>query len=307
MLDEYVVGQHTRQSPEADIPIILQDKIDYRLGGAANVAANLKALEMKPHLISIIGNDFSGQKIRELCKSENISNQFFEIIKRPTTTKKRVVDRDFKQFLRIDSESIRPISSESETALINYVIEYLNIHKVTGLILQDYNKGLMTIALIKAVQDICTYKNVPLFVDPKRDNFEQLASCTVFKPNLKELSQFSHLKIKPLENAIKEIIIAKQLDKNTLCIVTLAEHGVFYYDKKNNTSGIISGKKLENPDVSGAGDSVLACIVKAYNSSLNVVQIAKIANGMGRLICQKTGVSTVSIRDYELILSENKP
>lgn len=296
MLDQYIVGRHTRQSPEAEVPIIAYTKTENRLGGAGNVALNLQALGLKPILISAISDDETGELVRQLCKEHDIEACFVTASDRPTTLKQRFVDEAFRQYLRMDKEATAPLPIATETEITIMIKAALQANKVGGIVLQDYNKGVLTPYVIKMIQEESKQRNISTFADPKKDNFLLLSSCTVFKPNLKELSNIAGETIPPektaIYNTIKDLKIAAEY-----CFVTLAEHGVFYLDNAEEKCEVIPGKSIQNPDVSGAGDTVLSALIYSHINNYSPSEQAQFANKAGAIVCEKKGVSVVTLTE----------
>lgn len=293
MLDEYWIGENNRQSPEADVPIIDRSSVEYRLGGAANVSSNLVTLGLNPILISTIGDDKNGALLSSMCLEKFRLQELIEIKDHMTTTKTRIVDQDFNQWLRVDHEKIG-LPHYATTKMISVIEDTISENDIAAIIIQDYNKGVIIDTLIEKVQTLSVEKGIPLFVDPKVDNFKKLSICTVFKPNLKELEMALGRAIEPIESSITQAIAALGLEA-VYIFVTLAEHGVYHLDTKKGHSGIVSGQKIESPDVSGAGDTVLATLVWSYLNGENASIMAQKANDSGYQVCLKKGVSTVEI------------
>jgi rfaE bifunctional protein kinase chain/domain len=301
MLDCYVIGKHTRQSPEADVPILLTSKETNSLGGAGNVALNLQSLGATPILVTAIADDDAGQKITSLLETENIAYQIVKDNSRCTTIKKRFVTEDYSQLLRVDTESTDAVSSEVEIKLINSIRGFIDNQKIDGIIIQDYNKGIITENLIKALQDIRISHSIPLFVDPKHDNFELLSRCDVFKPNLSEARLFFGEDTLTRIDDIEAFNIAtNRLIHTDKLFITLAEKGIFY--KNKHESGWISGVKVENPDVSGAGDTVIAVLAVFFLMGYSIEQMAYYANKAGALSCKWKGIAKPN---FDQIVQEN--
>ncbi|MBT8190745.1 MAG: hypothetical protein KJO29_09995, partial [Bacteroidia bacterium] len=237
----------------------------------------------------------AGYLIRDICTYSGIESYIITDHSRKTTHKKRVVDAGFNQFLRIDSEDYDDLSSDIESKLKELFMDLLKDKKIAAIIIQDYNKGCITKSMIKFVQAECRTAKIPLIVDPKSNNFRLLSQCTAFKPNLKELSNALGRDILPEESSIQNALDELQLDSNAQFFVTLANKGIFY--KKNEDSGIIHGHEVEKPDVSGAGDTVLAVIAYGLVSGLDIQAISKIANQAGAAVVSKSGVSPVNLED----------
>jgi len=297
MLDRYHIGEHTGKSPEANVPLVVQTQIDDRLGGAGNVANNLHSLGLIPILVAVIGDDEEGQVLQKLCAEKFEEFHLFTIPDRPTTLKSRIVSEDFQQFLRLDREETKELSSEMEKKIIDQFDKVLAIKNPAAVVIQDYNKGLITPKVIKHIQ---AKAGIPIIVDPKKKHFRLLSDCSVFKPNLKELSQALGRAVVPNTEAIGLAIKELGLDKSQLVFVTLAEKGIYFLDQKTGESGILEGFEIEQPDVSGAGDTVLSALVKLHLEELPARKMAELANHAGAAVCRKKGIQVVKIEELKL-------
>jgi len=296
MLDEYVLVNHERISPEAPVPILDEFDRVYKLGGAANVALNVNALGAEAFLISMSGNDEGGSKLVNELNLKGIKYNIITDESRPTTLKTRFVNKEYEQFFRLDREDESDISEskfEEFEAIINASIEANNFDAI---ILQDYNKGLCTVSLIKKVQKKSRENDLPLFVDPKKNNFKLLSDCDFFKPNLTEVKQFLDLEKEEDLDKILAQICSETLDQKNL-IITLGSLGMFC--KNVDNQAFIEGHNVINADVSGAGDTVISSICFFYLKGFNLAQIAKLANKAGAISCQKRGISSVSLEEIE--------
>lgn len=210
MIDAYMRGKVNRISPEAPVPIVSLEKVEDRLGGAANVAINLEAMGAKPIICSVVGTDSYGNDLKNLLEEANISSEGLVLSEgRKTTVKTRVIGNN-QQLLRIDSEQTNQISANEESALLNSV-KKLIASGLDGIIFEDYNKGVLTPQIISAVITLANENGIVTTVDPKKDNFFEYKNVTLFKPNLKELKEglgvdFSFVKEpKKFESAIDEL------------------------------------------------------------------------------------------------------
>ncbi|MFH1762416.1 MAG: PfkB family carbohydrate kinase, partial [bacterium] len=187
ILDEYIWGDVSRISPEAPVPVVKVDKRSFRLGGAANVAANLKALGIKTHCIGVLGDDGYGKKLLSIIKKIGISNS--SMITCPghlTTLKTRIIARH-QQVVRVDHESPWEIKEKDR----NKVLENINklSGKVSAIIISDYGKGMITASLMSSIARIVRGKNIITAVDPKSTDFSLYKGATVITPNLMEAGQ----------------------------------------------------------------------------------------------------------------------
>ncbi len=299
MTDAYINGQVTRMSPEAPVPVVDLQTQEQRIGGAGNVALNLIALGAKAILASVIGQDAPGQELHQMLSKAGIQTDALVISsERKTTIKTRVISNG-KQLLRIDSEDQHDLSS-TETQLLQKAILQLLNQGIDGLLLEDYNKGVLTTELIEWLISEANARQIPIAVDPKKKNFFAYKGCTLFKPNLKELKEglqidFNYQKDpSALHKAIEQL--QNQL-KSQYTFVTLSEHGVQLYD--GNTHHHQPAHIRNIADVSGAGDTVIAttclCLICGASPSL----IAALANLAGGLVCESSGV--VSINKEKLL------
>ena len=183
MLDKYFWGSVSRISPEAPVPVIDLENESLHLGGAANVAGNLQALGINPLLCGVVGEDNSGASLMEILESTGCStNGIIRLNTRPTTVKTRIIGNN-QQMLRVDREVRSPIAAAEADMLVDSLY---NCTDLAGIILEDYNKGVMTAELIKKICAIAQAREIPVFVDPKFSHFFDYKGVTLFKPNRKE-------------------------------------------------------------------------------------------------------------------------
>jgi len=299
MLDAYVMGKVNRISPEAPVPIVSLENEDARIGGAGNVALNLLALGSKPIICGLIGEDSSGDKLLNLFEKNGISTDgIVKSIARKTTVKTRVISNK-QHLLRIDSESTFPLL-ESEEIKLNNTIQNIINQGIDGIIFEDYNKGVLTDSVIQNTIKIAKEKDIPTAVDPKKENFLSYKGVSLFKPNLKELKEGLNLNFDFNTNKElfeKGIELLEEKLHNEISFVTLSENGVFI---KNQTEKYYVPAHMRSiSDVSGAGDTVIAVATLCLISGASTKQIAEISNLAGGLVCEKSGV--VSISKNELL------
>ncbi len=288
MIDSYLWGKSTRLSPEAPVPIVNVVKTEKRLGGAANVALNVQAMGATPLLCSVIGDDQCGADFERLLEDKNLTLE--GIVKSPervTTTKQRIIAGN-QQLLRIDSEHETDLTEFEERHLLERYENLLqNCHVV---ILEDYDKGVLTASIIKKLVAAAREKGIPTVVDPKKKNFLRYEGVSLFKPNLKELKEglkveFADANLEAFEEAAEEL--QKRLKAENI-LITLSERGVFCTDGHIKT--YIDAHIRAISDVSGAGDTVvsIAALCLARNTPLPL--LAGLANLGGGLVCEQVGV-----------------
>lgn len=302
MIDRYLSGTVDRISPEAPVPVIRLTQEDNRLGGAANVLLNLKALGTTPFAASVIGADANGQLLRELLQQHQLSDRgVSNSEERQTTVKTRVIAQH-QQLLRADREDTNSLIGIEVEKLINQVEKILDEEKINLIILQDYNKGVLTPATIAAILSLAQRFSIPTAVDPKNKHFWAYRGVELFKPNLREIQAQVDFKITPtladLDRATA--IIREKLD-NRWTMITLAEHGVYVHD--GQSSEILPTQERKIRDVSGAGDSVISVAGAGLAMGMSRSQIARLANLSGGQVIEKPGVVAVDLaqlkREYE--------
>jgi rfaE bifunctional protein kinase chain/domain len=297
MLDAYVMGKVNRISPEAPVPIVSLENEDARIGGAGNVALNLLALGAKPIICGVIGEDSSGDKLLNLFEKNGISTDgLVKSMVRKTTVKTRVISNK-QQLLRIDSESTFPLL-ESEEIKLNNTIQNIINQGIDGIIFEDYNKGVLTDSVIQNTIKIAKEKDITTAVDPKKENFLSYKGVSLFKPNLKELKEGLNLNFDFNTNKElfeKGIELLEEKLQNEISFVTLSEHGVFIKNKTENY--YVPAHMRSISDVSGAGDTVIAVATLCLISGASTKQIAEISNLAGGLVCEKSGVVSISKND----------
>jgi rfaE bifunctional protein kinase chain/domain len=299
MLDTYWWGQVERISPEAPVPIVALDRKEYRIGGAGNVALNLACLGAKVSVLSVIGNDDDGSVLSKLFTQNNIDTGYLlKNNSRITTSKSRIICRN-QQMMRLDSEITADLSKADEDKLIEKVRQYIVNEKPQVLILEDYNKGVLTERVIEEVIALCRNNQVITSVDPKRKNFLTYKGVDIFKPNMKEVKEGLNLLAEEVTVALLNNIhraLHEELGHN-ISFITLSEKGVFYEDRTG--SGIVPSHFRNIADVSGAGDTVIAVASLLYAATKNVDLMAKVANIAGGLVCEEVG--TVAINKQRLL------
>ena len=300
MIDAYMWGEINRMSPEAPVPVVEVKKHENRLGGAANVALNLQSMGATPILCSVIGNDSQSILFKELIQNANLSNKGLLTSKERRTTLKTRVIAENKHQLRIDEEDTHPITCETE--FLNLIQEL--IADVDVVILQDYNKGVLTAKVIAKVIEIANTKNIPTIVDPKKQNFLAYKNCTIFKPNLAEIKAGMNIDFNPditqeIEKAaadLRELLNAKGV------LLTLSGRGICINTKENFTH--TPAFKRNIIDVSGAGDTVIAVAALCLASNMNLNDLSVLSNLAGGLVCEEVGV--VPIQKEKLLIEAKK-
>ena len=298
MVDSYQWGKVERISPEAPVPICAVTKIENRLGGAGNVALNLKAMGANPILCSVIGKDSNGENLLHLMQQEGMTTDYIlQSTDRPTTTKTRIIGNN-SQMLRIDNESIETLDRKEETAFLKRIESLFSKMKIDVVIFQDYDKGVITERVITTTTSQANKKNIPITVDPKHRNFSLYKDVTMFKPNLKELKEGLKIEFdKPTqENLENASLLLKDKQRIEKVFITLSEYGVFFadYSKKKAKVVLLPANVRKIADVSGAGDTVISVASLCLALAIEPKEIAKISNLAGGLVCEEVGVVPIN-------------
>lgn len=305
MLDIYTKGKVERISPEAPVPIVSVTESFSRLGGAANVAQNLKALGAEPILCSVIGKDEKSNDLLRLMQEQGMTTSgIVRSDERITTRKERIMSSN-AQMLRVDTEDTFDLSEKEHSALMRAIMEIIENDDIGGIILQDYNKGVLTENLIKEVIEIAKTKGIAVGVDPKKKNFLAYRDVTFFKPNLKELREGIGMNSK--EESIDDILRAVDtLHEKLNCrflMTTLSERGVLIKDYETETYHHLPAYLRKIADVSGAGDTVLSVAILCLVCRQDARTIASLSNLAGGLVCEELGVVPIN---KERLLEECK-
>jgi D-glycero-beta-D-manno-heptose-7-phosphate kinase len=298
MVDSYLWGKVERISPEAPIPVVALNKRENRMGGAANVAMNIRSMGANPILCSVIGDDDKGDQFLDLLKNEEVTAE--GIVRSPrriTTTKFRIFGNAY-QMLRVDEEIDHALDHGEFIALIQVIDQILSKMKIDCIIFQDYDKGVITPSLIDAVVRRALDMNIPVTVDPKKKNFLAYHQVTLFKPNLKEMKDGLSLDHELHDN--QSVIDAAQKLRNMLqcryVLTTMSEKGVLISlkDRVEERNIFIPAHMRSISDVSGAGDTVISLASLCLSMNRTPNEIAYISNLAGGLVCEEVGVVPIN-------------
>jgi len=285
MIDHYLLCNSKRLSPEAPVPVLTPDKEYYRLGGAGNVALNMKSLNAQVTCVGYVGDDNEGKKLIHLLKKNSIDTRFVEINKKLKTTVKKRFFCEKKQIIRLDEEQ----------KIDNWKSKYFNSIEFEDydiVVLSDYNKGVLNNQWYKAS-------------DPKKRNFELYKNANIITPNVNELQKAYGKKIVSREDSIKA------------CKKMIRKYNFNYIIAKRGADGMIivgenefveniEAEKISNPDVTGAGDTVISYLSLAYALTNDIVKSAKFANYAASKVVNKFGTSVLSKKEILEIRSRYK-
>ena len=292
MLDRYLRGTVSRISPEAPVPVVLETGTEDRLGGAANVALNVQALGSHPFLCSIIGADEDGAKFLERLKAHQLDPRGIHISHNRRTTVKTRVLGNHQQMLRIDREDIHDIDAEESAALLVQVLYILQHEAIKVIILQDYNKGVLTEWVINRILHEAKDRGIFTAVDPKKANFFAYKGVNLFKPNLKEVRESTPFRISTDDDSLQNAAdFLREKLGNQYTMLTLSEKGLFLDGGKGGKCFPTTPRTIT--DVSGAGDTVISIAAMSLAAGLDMEVVALLSNMAGGQVCELPGVVPV--------------
>ena len=288
MIDWYLHGESSRISPEAPVPVINFKESKFQLGGAANVANNLKHLEIEPFLIGAVGKDHFGSTLKEHLKLENINFNLLSEISFQTICKQRLMSSN-QQLARIDYEQYFHVSKLSN--IFNTFIK--NITKTDLIIVSDYGKGTIFNAT-KLIQSARKLKK-KILIDPKGKDFTKYKGANLITPNKSEFENIMG-KVsskKDLQKKAKKMLEHLKLES---LIVTLGSEGMYVLTQSNKKikEEFINAYPQEVFDVSGAGDTTISALGAALSEGKDIFSAAEFANLAASISVSKLGTSTVS-------------
>lgn len=294
MLDEYQFGETNRISPEAPVPVINIKKYFFGLGGAGNVLNNLISLNIKCSILTSIGEDSAGSKIKELIEEINPNNNFIIKSKKIKTIKKLRIISQSQQIIRVDyEEKIDKIFSKK---IIQKYMEFISCHNPRIIILSDYNKGILTKENIRRISKYCIKNGIKLFIDPKEMDISSYSNCYLLKPNQKEFKNLFGFEFTDKYNKNNLINLLK-INSISNLLITLGKRGMVYFSDDGNEIKIPSETK-EVYDVTGAGDTVISILAANYLNGLDIRSSISISNKAVALTLDKMGASSLTAKEY---------
>lgn len=301
MLDKFYWGNVSRISPEAPVPVVELERETFHLGGAANVATNLKSLKLAPILIGVIGKDQTGEELLNYAKNIGINTDgIFASPDRPTTVKTRIIANS-QHVARLDKEVI----SDIDISIQNYFLEFLQSQKdVKAIILEDYNKGMLPKEFIRKIIDFGRSQNIFISVDPKQQNFFEFQNSDLFKPNKKEASKALNITINSKESIQEAGLKLMDRLKCKHLLITLGREGMILIQESGEIFSVPT-RARQVADVSGAGDTAIATYTAAHIGGANPIEAASMANYASGAVCEKTGVVPIEIDDLISSIKRN--
>ena len=298
MLDEFIWGKVGRISPEAPVPIVEVINETYRLGGAANVAANIRELGGKPVPIGVVGKDETGNRLLDLLKELGIESFAVARDDRPTTLKTRIIAHN-QQIVRADWESRQPLSPQLNLALSTAFLRYLP--QAGAVVVSDYDKGVVNRELLSTILPKAKAAGVPVFLDPKVHHADYYRPITMITPNQREAELLTGMAI-PDQGALEDA--GQKLLEKFECeyaLITCGEEGMALFD--HSVSHHLPTFAREVFDVTGAGDTVIATLALAHAAGAAMEESATLANHAAGIAVGKIGTATVTreelLADFE--------
>lgn len=302
MVDEYIWGEVYRISPEAPVPIVEVQSESLRLGGAANVAHNIRSLGGEVVICGVVGNDFMGQKLKELMKTIGVATQgIFSEEGRLTTLKTRVIAHS-QQIVRFDREIRENVSEKTTWQALEFMEAQLP--EVNAVVLSDYAKGMITPKLLRRLIPLCKQKGKILTVDPKLSHFSEYRGVTLMTPNHQEAGMALNMKVKTEQDIIlagKKLI--EQIDADAI-LITRGKEGMSLFERGNSQVSHIAAMARTVYDVTGAGDTVIGVLTLALAAGGSLLHSVLLSNLAAGLVVGKIGTATVTPEELKEALNQ---
>jgi rfaE bifunctional protein kinase chain/domain len=283
MLDRYWFGDVGRISPEAPVPIVRIDRIEERPGGAANVARNAAALGAKVSLLSVVGTDEAGTRLKRLLGRESVEAILHRDRTVDTTIKLRVIGRQ-QQLLRVDFET-----APSHEVLASKLKDFGRmLRSADAIILSDYGKG--GLAHIARMIEMARRARKPVLVDPKGEDYSRYRGATIITPNRAEFRQVVGGWTSEAELTKKAQALRRKLRLGAL-LITRSEDGMTLYQARRRVH--VAAQAREVYDVSGAGDTVIATLGAMLGSGASLDDAVRVANRAAGIVVGKFGTAVV--------------
>jgi rfaE bifunctional protein kinase chain/domain len=290
IVDHYIWGKVHRVSPEAPVPVVHVQSESFRLGGAANVFHNVLTLGGQAELCGVVGADADGKQLLRQIQATNTASAGILVDRsRPTIKKSRVVAHN-QQIVRYDVEQSHPISPTVERKLLTYMAE--RIPTVSGIVISDYAKGMITATLVEQIRAIAARHHIPIIVDPKVEHMAYYFGVTVITPNHWEARQAAGFLP----------TLREQLHCDTV-LVTRGEEGMSIFQDQGRTWSIPAVAK-QVYDVTGAGDTVVSTLALAMSVGARLPEAAILANQAAGIVVGMLGTATVSRQQLQDSLRE---
>lgn len=302
MLDEYLFGSVNRISPEAPVPVVEITSDNFLLGGAANVAANIKKLGDEPLLLGTVGEDEASIKLSQILKNKKIGSDFLVNDKsRQTTIKTRVIANN-QQIVRTDRENTHELDSDVEKIVMNKFMSVKD--EIKAVIISDYGKGVITLSLLEKVIQTCVDNDIFIAVDPKETHFHNYKKVSVITPNHHEAG-FAYGKRIRSEADLMEVGngLLEKLQAESI-LITRGADGMSLFRTGFEPTHIPTFAR-QVFDVTGAGDTVIASFVSAISAGATLPEAAIVANAGAGITVAEVGTASVTADRLEKELCLN--
>ncbi len=303
ILDRYVTGEVSRISPEAPIPILAARVTDQRLGGAGNVAANLRSMGAEVEVLGVVGDDSLGAALLELLGAIGVATAgCVRDGKRPTTEKTRLVGGGH-QMLRVDWEDVRPVDPAIAARLVQGVAA--RVGRSGAVVLSDYGKGVLTPAVLAAVIGAARAARVPVLVDPKGSDYSGYRGATLVTPNRKEAEEALGRSLADrdsLPQAIADLILAADLEH---AVITLGPDGMAHGSRRGDFHHVPTVAR-QVFDVTGAGDTVIAHLALGLAAGLELRDAVVIANQAAGIVVGRRGAASVTPSELRAAVGDRR-
>jgi rfaE bifunctional protein kinase chain/domain len=291
MVDQFSVGRVNRISPEAPVPVVTFERDEYRAGGAANVALNVRAVGATVDLIGVIGSDAAATRLTEQLHAADVRTSSLVTDEgRRTTMKVRIVTTRNQQIARVDYESDDAMSNAIESA----IIEQLEAHAATAgaIVVSDYLKGIVTRRVMAASVAAGQQHAVPVLVDPKSPHIDYYAGATVVTPNQGEVEVVSNIRVRTEGDVRRAAAVFRERSRCDAVLMTRGEQGMWLAGE--SVEGHLPAAEREVSDVTGAGDTVVATLALAMAAGATMAEAARLANEAAGIVVGKFGPATVT-------------
>jgi len=303
MLDHFIIGRVDRISPEAPVPVVRFDRDEYRLGGAANVAHNVRSLGGAVTLVGLTGDDDVAAELRKTLQAQGIGTESLTVdSSRRTTRKTRVVTSRNQQVARVDYES----DAEPDGAMLATLVRAATtaVNGADAVVLSDYRKGVVAPAVISAVIDACRTAKRPLLVDPKVPVASRYSGATLLTPNHHEAELMTGISIRTADDARAAAQAIYEATGGASVLITWGERGMWLFDASAGgpREEHIAAAAREVADVTGAGDTVIATLALALAAGAPLGDAARLATLAAGLVVARFGPATASLDDIRALL-----
>ena len=290
MVDQYIFGVVERISPEAPVPVLKQERVERKLGGAGNVIVNINALGARVRAIGRVGNDEEGEYFRSVL-TQNHAEDCYVFSEGRTVVKTRIIASN-QQFIRVDDEQVCSLKAETLNAIRNNLCRIFD--GITTVILSDYGKGFLSEELTQLIIGEARLRRIPVLVDPKGKNTGKYRGATAITPNNKEFLELTGATQMPDETGIwengKRLCEENDLDQ---IIFTRSEKGISVISSKEKID--FPAEKKEVVDVTGAGDTVVSTIALGLGVGFSVDVCAILANIAASIVISKFGAAQATL------------